>query len=109
MSNLKDALRLLEEKQFQKARDIMEELLEQNPQDIDILYNLWMCYTELNWPERAIETLQRCLQLATNHSNAYQDSGVRLGILRFGVIHKKVGVFKCGMRNSDLMKKRLNE
>jgi len=71
MPNLKDALRLLEEKQFQKARDIMEELLEQNPQDIDILYNLGMCYTELNWPERAIETLQRCLQLATNHSNAH--------------------------------------
>jgi tetratricopeptide (TPR) repeat protein len=49
MSDLKNALRLLEEKQFQKARDIMEELLEQNPEDVDILYNLGMCYTEVNW------------------------------------------------------------
>ena len=50
MSNLKDALRLLEEKQFQKARDILEELHEGNPEDVDILYNLGMCYTEVNEP-----------------------------------------------------------
>jgi superfamily I DNA/RNA helicase len=27
--------------------------------------------------------------------------GVRLGILRFGVLHKKVGPSKCGIRNAD--------
>jgi len=71
MSDLKNALRLLQEKQFQRARNILEELNKESPEDVDILYNLGMCYTELNESERAIKTLQRLLQLAPDHSNAY--------------------------------------
>ena len=65
------ALKYLEKKQFQEAKDILEELLKNNPEDVNVLYNLGMCYTELNNTQQAIEMLNKCLELAPKHSNAY--------------------------------------
>ena len=71
MANLKGVLKLLEDGQFEKARDLLENHLQQNPEDINLLYNLGMCYTELNQPTKAIELLNKCIQLAPNYSNAH--------------------------------------
>lgn len=56
---------------FKKASLLLQEILRENPTDVTSLYNLGMCYTELDEPDRAVDTLERCLQLAPDHSNAY--------------------------------------
>jgi tetratricopeptide (TPR) repeat protein len=71
MGTLNNALKYLEEKQFQKAEGVLKELLKNNPEDVNILYNLGMCYTELNQTQQAIEMLNKCIELAPKHSNAY--------------------------------------
>ena len=70
MGAFNNALKLLEEKQFQKAKDVLEGLLQNNPEDVNILYNLGMCCTELNQTQEAIEMLNKCIELAPKHSNA---------------------------------------
>jgi len=71
MGTFNNALKYLEEKQFQKAEEVLKELLKNNPEDVNILYNLGMCYTELNQTQQAIEMLNKCIGLAPKHSNAY--------------------------------------
>jgi tetratricopeptide (TPR) repeat protein len=71
MGAFKNALKLIEEKKFQKAKGVLEELLQNNPEDVNILYNLGMCCTELNQTQEAIEMLNKCVGLAPRHSNAY--------------------------------------
>ena len=56
---------------FQRALQLLQELLKDDPEDVTSLYNIGMCYTELNEFDMAIDTLQKCLQLAPDHSNAY--------------------------------------
>ena len=62
---------LIKAKKLDGAKDLLEELLQSDPQDKDILYNLGMCYTELDKPERAVETLSECVRCYPNYSNAY--------------------------------------
>jgi tetratricopeptide (TPR) repeat protein len=71
MTTFNDALKLLEERQFQKAREILEGLLRQTPNDVNLLYNLGMCYTELNETRQAVEMLKKCTDLAPKYSNAH--------------------------------------
>jgi len=70
MVTFDSALKSLEKKQFQEAKDILEELLKNNPEDINVLYNLGMCYTELNKTQQSIEMLNKCVELAPKHANA---------------------------------------
>lgn len=62
---------LIKANKLDGARDILEELLKSDPQDKDILYNLGMCYTELDEPDKAIKTLSECVRCYPNYSNAY--------------------------------------
>ena len=62
---------LIKAKKLDGAKDLLEELLKSDPQDKDILYNLGMCYTELDEPERAVEILSECVRCYPNYSNAY--------------------------------------
>jgi tetratricopeptide (TPR) repeat protein len=71
MRSLSTALKILKEKKFYEARIILEELLRGDPKDVEVMYNLGMCYTELGEIPKAIETLNRCIQLAPKHSNAH--------------------------------------
>ena len=64
MPNFNQALKLLKSKDFEKARDLLEDLLNETPDDVNLLYNLGMCYSEMNHPAKAIELLTRCVQLA---------------------------------------------
>jgi len=71
MKDINYALMLIKANKLDGAKDILEELLKSEPQDKDILYNLGMCYTELDEPERAVETLSECVRCYPNYSNAY--------------------------------------
>jgi tetratricopeptide (TPR) repeat protein len=71
MKDINYALMLIKANKLDGAKDLLEELLKSDPKDKDILYNLGMCYTELDEPERAAETLSECVRCYPNYSNAY--------------------------------------
>jgi len=49
---IKKAIEYANEGKFKQAIEILEQLVTEFPNDPDILYNLGMCYTELNNPEK---------------------------------------------------------
>ena len=71
MKDINYALMLIKANKLDGAKDILEELLKSEPQDKDILYNLGMCYTELEEPDKAVKTLTECVRCYPNYSNAY--------------------------------------
>lgn len=71
MKDINYALMLIKANKLEGARDILEELLRNDPENKDILYNLGMCYTELDEAERAVETLSECVRCYPHYSNAY--------------------------------------
>jgi len=58
------AVRLCTSQQFEEALPLLEELAGNEPKDPNILYNLGMCYTELDKVEEAIRTLSYCVKIA---------------------------------------------
>jgi tetratricopeptide (TPR) repeat protein len=71
MKDINYALMLIKANKLEGARDLLEELLQGDPGNQDILYNLGMCYTELEEPEKAVETLSECIRYYPHYSNAY--------------------------------------
>jgi Flp pilus assembly protein TadD len=53
MKDINYALMLIKANKLEGAKDVLEELLQSDPANKDILYNLGMCYTELDEPEKA--------------------------------------------------------
>ena len=74
--NFSRALQLLAAGQLDEARIYLEELLRQDPDNPDLLYNLGLCYVDLGQLDKGIELLNRCLQIAPQHSNACVALGV---------------------------------
>jgi len=70
------ALKYAERGQFEDAKDIFEELLKEDPEDSDLLYNLGMCHTEIGEPKKAIELLNQSIQYNPLFANAYIALGV---------------------------------
>ena len=71
MKDINYAFMLIKANKLDGAKDLLEELLKSDPQDKDILYNLGMCYTELDEPDRAVKTLTECVKCYPNYANAY--------------------------------------
>jgi tetratricopeptide (TPR) repeat protein len=71
MKDITYALMLIKANKFEGARDLLEELLQSDPGKQDILYNLGMCYTELDEPEKAVKTLSECIRYYPHYSNAH--------------------------------------
>lgn len=71
MSDINYALMLIKANKLEGAKDVLEELLQSDPVNRDILYNLGMCYTELNIPGKAVATLSECIRYYPHYSNAY--------------------------------------
>lgn len=71
MKDINYALMLIKAHKFEGAKDVLEELLQSDPANKDILYNLGMCHTELDEPEKAVETLSECIRYYPHYSNAY--------------------------------------
>jgi tetratricopeptide (TPR) repeat protein len=72
----------LKQRKFKQARLVLEEVLQEQPDHIDALYNLGMTYTELGDPEKAVKTLSRCLELGQDSANIY---------VALGYAHSKLG------------------
>jgi len=85
MKDLNYALMLIKANKLDGARDLLEELHKTDPQDKDILYNLGMCYTELDEPDKAVKTLTECVRCYPNYSNAY---------VALGFAHSRLADFK---------------
>lgn len=71
MKDFDYALMLIKAGKLEGARDILEELLKDDPRARDILYNLGMCYSELGDAEKAVQALSECVNVSPNYSNAY--------------------------------------
>jgi tetratricopeptide (TPR) repeat protein len=70
MANLDEVFKLLQKGQLDQARPLLEEMLKRDPNNIDFLYNLGICYTELGLPDKAVSILQKCVELKPDFSNA---------------------------------------
>ena len=71
MKDINYALMLIKAHKYEGAKDLLEELLQGDPGNQDILYNLGMCYTEMDEPEKAVETLSECVRYYPHYANAY--------------------------------------
>ena len=92
MTQLKKAIELANEGKFAQAKEILEELLIENPDEPGVLYNLGMCYTELNDPKKAIEILTKGVVLAPSFVNLHVALGfafTKKGDLDEAIIHYK--------------------
>jgi len=65
------AMNFIDQGRFQEAKGVFEELLMDNPKDVDALYNLGMCFTELGEPGKALKALEQCIKYKPDYSNAY--------------------------------------
>ena len=82
MEDIDYALMLIEDHELAEARDVLEELLGSDPRNLNILYNLGICYTDMDEHGKAIETLSECIRRYPRYSYAYVGLGVaysRLG------------------------------
>jgi len=70
------ALKLIAAGRMDEARIYLEELLHQDPDNPDLLYNLGLCYVDLGQLDKGIELLGRCLELSPRHSHACVALGI---------------------------------
>lgn len=76
MDDLAQAFKFLQSGQIDKARIFLEELLRKDPENPDLLYNLGLCYVDLDQIDKATELLHRCLARMPEHSHAYVALGI---------------------------------
>ncbi len=70
MANLDDAIKLLKSGRLREGTELLENLVGNDPENVGVLYNLGMCYSELGIIDKSIETLEKCVRLAPEHANA---------------------------------------
>jgi len=71
MAKIDDAIELLKSGKLVQAKPILEKILKNDPTNIDALYDLGMCFTELSQPGKAIPLLKRCVELKPDFANAF--------------------------------------
>jgi tetratricopeptide (TPR) repeat protein len=71
MDHFDRALNFIQAGRLDEARIYLEELLKQDPENVDLLYNLGMLYTDLGKPMMAISLLRKCIEISPRHANAH--------------------------------------
>ncbi|MFA6371144.1 MAG: tetratricopeptide repeat protein [Methanothrix sp.] len=71
MDHFDQALNFIQAGRLDEARIYLEELLKQDPENVDLLYNLGMLYTDLGKPDMSIALLKQCIKLSPRHANAH--------------------------------------
>ena len=71
MDPFEQALQFIQAGRLDEARIYFEELLKQDPENEDILYNLGMLYTELGSPDSAVQLLKKCTEISPENANAH--------------------------------------
>jgi tetratricopeptide (TPR) repeat protein len=54
---------------YSEGMVILQKLLQDDPDNVDILYNLGMCYSEMGVLSKSIELLEKSAELAPDHAN----------------------------------------
>jgi tetratricopeptide (TPR) repeat protein len=75
MATFEDAIRKLQHGQLKEGQQILETLLERDPANPDLLYNLGMCYSEQGLFEKSLKALKKCVAIAPDYVNAYAALG----------------------------------
>lgn len=71
MDKFQEAMNLINRGKLQEAENLFEDILTDDPRNVDALYNLGMCFTDLGEPEKAILSLKQSIKYKPNHSNAH--------------------------------------
>ncbi len=70
MNDFDRAMKELQQGNYSDGMVILEKMLENDPGNIDILYNLGMCYSEIGMVNKSIEVLKKCTNLNPKFPNA---------------------------------------
>lgn len=73
---MEEIVRLLESGKLEEARIELEEVVMDDPNNPDILYNLGMCYSEMDLLNQAIGTLKKTIDIKPDFTNAFVALGV---------------------------------
>jgi tetratricopeptide (TPR) repeat protein len=95
MANLDDALKLLKSGRLREGMEILENLVGNEPENVNVLYNLGMCYSQLGSIDKSIETLEKCVRLAPHHANAL--TALAYSYSRKGEYDKAFGKLKIAL------------
>jgi tetratricopeptide (TPR) repeat protein len=68
-SSIQQVIHLLNNKRFDEAKNILEDMARSDPNNPEILYNLGMCYSELGDLNASIETLNQSLNYKPDSPN----------------------------------------
>jgi len=79
MNRFDEAMNLIGQGRLREARDVFEDIVSNDPRNMDALYNLGMCFTELSEPEKAIKALEQCIRWQPDFTNAHVALGVAYG------------------------------
>ena len=91
MSDFDRAINELQLGNYSEGMVILQKLLEDDPENVNMLYNLGICYSEMGLLKKSIETLEMCVQFAPNYDNAL----VALGFSYYqsGLDEKAIALF----------------
>ena len=95
MANLDDALKHLNSGRLHEGLEILEKLARTNPENVNVLYNLGMCYSQLGLIDKSIETLEICVRLVPRHANAL--TALAYSYSRKGAYEKALGQLKIAL------------
>lgn len=73
---LKKAIEYLKQGRFNEGRYLLEKILERDPKNFSVLYNLGMCYSELGMMDKSIELLEKAILIEPLNVNANTALGV---------------------------------
>ncbi len=71
MNRFEQAVALAESGRYSDAIELFEQVLADDPRNPDILYNLGMCFTEIDRPDRAVTALTKSIEHNPKHANSY--------------------------------------
>lgn len=66
-----NAMQLIASGKLEEAITALENMLLDDPKNADILYNLGMCFTDTNQPDKAVRVLRKSIEYNPGHSNSY--------------------------------------
>ena len=71
MDKLQKAIDLTNQGEFEKAKIVFEEILQENPDNVDVLYNFGLYCIKVREPTHAIAALSRSLSLDDRRVSTY--------------------------------------
>src|SRR5262245_41237593 len=106
MTSLDDAIKILKSGRLREGMEVLENLVANHPENVDVLYNLGMCYSELRNIDKSTGTLEKCVSLAPQHANALTALGYSYSygaVPDAGALHTAPWRFRVAFPSSSVM------